>query len=131
MVSKRTAIPEKVKIAVLTESGYMGAVPTCRCLLIELHHIVPVKSDGKNEASNLLPLCPNHHTLFEIGKIKQESIEVWKTMLVVSGELYFGLPPLYKVSLTDKGNRIIEAWFSGSRDQVRQAPNDITLYNSE
>jgi hypothetical protein len=33
----------------------------------------------------------------------------------------------YLIHLTDKGNRIIDAWFSGNRDQVRQALNDIAL----
>src|SRR5260370_37306659 len=33
---------------------------------------------------------------------------------------------LYVVRLTDKGNRIIEAWYSGNREQVRQALQDIS-----
>ena len=33
---------------------------------------------------------------------------------------------VYFVNLTDKGNRIINAWFTGNRDQVRQALNDIS-----
>ena len=42
------------------------------------------------------------------------------------GERYTGLSPLYIVRLTEKGNRIIDAWFSGNRDQVRQALSDIS-----
>jgi len=42
------------------------------------------------------------------------------------GERYTGLSPLYLVRLTEKGNRIIDAWFSGNRDQVRQALSDIS-----
>ena len=36
---------------------------------------------------------------------------------------------VYFVYLTEKGNRIINAWFSGNRDQVRQALNDISEGN--
>jgi hypothetical protein len=32
----------------------------------------------------------------------------------------------YVVRLTDKGNRIIDAWFSGDRNEVRHALNDIS-----
>lgn len=36
-----------------------------------------------------------------------------------------GVMILYLVFLTPKGNRIIDAWFSGNRDEVRQALNDV------
>lgn len=32
----------------------------------------------------------------------------------------------YLMNLTDKGNRIIDAWFSGNRDQVKQALSDMS-----
>lgn len=35
------------------------------------------------------------------------------------------LSPLYFVHLTAKGERIVEAWFSGNREQVRQALNSL------
>jgi hypothetical protein len=41
---------------------------------------------------------------------------------LVSGPLVF-----YEVCLTNKGERIIEAWFSGSMKQDRQALNDISF----
>ena len=33
---------------------------------------------------------------------------------------------LFEVSLTPKGNKIIDAWFSGNREQVKQALSDIS-----
>jgi len=36
--------------------------------------------------------------------------------------------PLYYVFPTEKGERIIDAWFSGSMQQVRQALNDIPIW---
>jgi hypothetical protein len=80
---KRTAIPLEVKIQVLTESGYRCAVPTCRNILaLDLHHIVEVKDEGPNDASNLLALCPTCHALYTRGTISKEAIYAWKTMLV-------------------------------------------------
>jgi hypothetical protein len=79
----RTAISLDVKIQVLTEAGYRCAVPTCRNILaIDLHHIVEVKDGGRNEASNLLALCPTCHALYTRGTISRESINTWKMMLV-------------------------------------------------
>jgi predicted HNH restriction endonuclease len=37
--------------------------------IIELHHINEKNKGGKNEPTNLLPLCSNHHSLVHMGKI--------------------------------------------------------------
>lgn len=168
----RKAIPQKVRLDVLTEAGFRCAIPTCRNILaLDLHHIEPVSEGGPNEAANLIALCAYCHALFTRGEIPRESIHAWKTMLVGLGHAFDQeaidnllfvsktqgrkVPLLlspdgvlkfsrligadlvafehaqgqegsvqrvgYRVSLTPKGERIIEAWFSGSRDQVRAA----------
>lgn len=77
------AIPESVRRRVLIEAGYRCAVPTCRSLLIvDLHHIVPVRSGGAHQAGNLLALCPTCHALFERGKLHDDAIRSWKAVLV-------------------------------------------------
>lgn len=82
-VTKRTAIPLAVKVAVLTECGYRCAVPTCRQILaIDLHHMVEVSAGGPNDPGNLLPLCPSCHALYHRGTIKPESIYVWKSIII-------------------------------------------------
>lgn len=212
----RTPIKASLRLAVLTESGYRCAVPTCRNILaLDMHHIVEVNEGGLNEQSNLVALCPTCHALYTRGTISRDSINAWKTMLVslsnafdqqtisnllflhtiekgirkriigimnedigVSAETsirlirpsepgfsqdvlmmnlllisgdgvlkfshliasdlaeYVVVPqnersPLYFVSLTSKGERIIEAWFSGNREQVRLALSDIPLTDTE
>lgn len=83
MATKRTPIPEDVRRSVLIEAGYRCAVPTCRALLIlDLHHLIPVRDGGANESSNLLALCPTCHALHERGKIDAEAVRAWKAMLV-------------------------------------------------
>ena len=79
----RKNIPESTKKEVLTEAGFRCAVPTCRTILaLDLHHIIEVSANGSNDAYNLLALCPNCHALHHRGIIPQESIKVWKGMLV-------------------------------------------------
>jgi hypothetical protein len=68
---------------VLLEAGYMCANPCCRHILtLEIHHIIWVRDDGGNEASNLLALCPNCHSLHTAGHIPAEAIKVWKGVLL-------------------------------------------------
>ena len=81
---KRKAIPNSVRVSVLTECGYRCAVPTCRGILaLDLHHIEYVSEKGDNSLSNLIALCPTCHALHHRGTIPQESISIWKNMLVV------------------------------------------------
>lgn len=81
----RRKIPEKIRVAVLTEAGFRCAVPTCRAILaIDLHHIVPVSETGPDTVTNLLALCPTCHALYHRGVIPHESICVWKRALVAT-----------------------------------------------
>ena len=47
-----------------------------------MHHIWEVSAGGNDDPSNLIALCPTDHALYHRGTIKQESIYVWKAMLV-------------------------------------------------
>lgn len=81
--SERKDLPLHVQIAVLTESGYRCAVPTCRGILaIDLHHIVAVSAGGPDVPENLLALCPTCHGLYHRGTIHSDSIYVWKSVLI-------------------------------------------------
>lgn len=81
--SERKRLPLTTQTIVLTESGYRCAVPTCRNILaIDMHHIWEVSAGGNDDPSNLIALCPTDHALYHRGTIKQESIYVWKAMLV-------------------------------------------------
>ena len=79
----RIAIPNAVRVAVLTEAGYRCAIPTCRTILaIDMHHMVPVSEGGGNTTANLLALCPTCHALFHRGEMSRDSIYTWKSLLV-------------------------------------------------
>lgn len=80
---ERQTLPQRTRVCVLTESGYRCAVPTCRGILaLDMHHIWEVSAGGSDDPSNLIALCPTCHALYHRGIIKQESIYVYKAMLV-------------------------------------------------
>ena len=80
---ERKRIPTNIKTQVLTEAGYRCAVPTCReLLLLDLHHIYQVSEGGKDEAANLLALCPTCHAYYHRGHISREAIYAYKSTLV-------------------------------------------------
>jgi hypothetical protein len=80
---ERDRLPMKTTTLVLTEGGYRCAVPTCREILaLDMHHIWEVSAGGSDDPSNLIALCPTCHRLYHRGNIKQESIYVYKAMLV-------------------------------------------------
>ncbi|MCC6679676.1 MAG: HNH endonuclease [Phycisphaeraceae bacterium] len=88
---ERDNLSLKTRVAVLTESGYRCAVPTCRTILaLDTHHIWEVSAGGGNDPSNLISLCPNCHALYHRGTIKAESIYVWKAMLVAITRAFDG-----------------------------------------
>jgi hypothetical protein len=80
---ERAKLPLKTQLILLTESGYRCAVPTCRGILaLDMHHIWEVSAGGGDDTSNLIVLCPTCHTLYHRGTYRQESIYIWKAMLV-------------------------------------------------
>lgn len=81
-VPPRKAIPRQTKLDVLMEAGYRCGNPACGTILtLDIHHIEWVEDGGGNDASNLLPLCPNCHALHTRGEIPREAVKHWKRML--------------------------------------------------
>ena len=65
--SQRLATSAQIK-ALLVAWGYQCAGPGCsHTQFLEFHHIVPWKSGGATELSNLLPLCSGCHALVSAG----------------------------------------------------------------
>jgi hypothetical protein len=80
---ERNKLPLETRVILLTESGYKCAVPICRGILaLDMHHIWEVSAGGGDDPSNLIALCPTCHAMYHRGTIKQESIYLWKAMLV-------------------------------------------------
>lgn len=80
---RRKKIPPEIREQVLLEACYRCGNPRCQHILtLELHHIVWVKDDGSNDASNLIALCPNCHSLHTKDHIPEDAIRHWKRMLI-------------------------------------------------
>jgi hypothetical protein len=81
--SERKNLPLKTRTAVLTESGYRCAVPSCRNILaLDMHHMYQVANGGGDSPSNLIALCPTCHALYHRGTISADAIYSYKSMLV-------------------------------------------------
>lgn len=57
-------------------------------LTIEIHHLEQVADGGLNEPANLLPLCPNCHTLHHKGVIPIASLRAWKHLLLALNQAF-------------------------------------------
>jgi hypothetical protein len=88
-VGSRTAVPHEVAVAVLVESGYRCAVPTCRTILaIDPQHIIEISEGSGYAANNLLALCPTCHALHHRGVIRRDSLYTWKSVLVSMSQAF-------------------------------------------
>jgi HNH endonuclease len=88
-MTSRKAVPIDARSVVLHECGYRCANPACRMVLtLEIHHLERVSDGGSNVPTNLLPLCPNCHTLHHSGVIPQTSLRAWKHLLLALNQAF-------------------------------------------
>jgi len=88
-MSNSQAVPIATRRLVLHECGYKCANPICRTILtLEIHHLEQVSQGGSNDAENLLPLCPNCHSLHHAGTIPVASLRAWKRFLLALNEAF-------------------------------------------
>ena len=89
MTFKRKAPAASIVQLVMHEAGYHCANPACRMILtLDIHHMEYVSEGGGDTPENLLPLCPNCHSLHHKGEIPRESIRAWKMLLLALNEAY-------------------------------------------
>jgi HNH endonuclease len=79
--SSRSAIPADIRRRVLVEAGHRCAIPTCRHIDIDIHHIIFVEDGGENSYENLIALCPNCHRMTHQGKIDRKALQIYKSNL--------------------------------------------------
>ncbi|MEV6540870.1 HNH endonuclease signature motif containing protein [Streptomyces sp. NPDC051665] len=92
MAQDRPALPAGLRRAVLEESGYACAIPTCRMTPVEIAHIEPWSKVQEHTFDNLIALCPNHHTRFDAERrIPASSMHRWKANLAVLNGRYSDL----------------------------------------
>lgn len=98
-------IPTDLKRRILVEAGHRCAIPTCRSLNVDIHHIKPWEKYKKHEYRNLIALCPNCHRRAEKGEIDRKSLYIYKDNLRFIIEKYskFEIDVLFILSIKPKG----------------------------
>lgn len=79
--STRPPVPAETKRRVLIEAGHRCAIPTCRYITVEIHHIVPWEKSQAHDYHNLIALCPNCHVRADRGEIDRKSLQIYKASL--------------------------------------------------
>lgn len=74
----RPAIPADIRRRVLVEAGHRCAIPACRHIEVEVHHITPWSKCREHKYENLIALCPNCHTRADRGDIDRKSLRLHK-----------------------------------------------------
>lgn len=81
MAESRPPIPAGLRRKVLVESGHRCAIPTCRHIEIDIHHIIPWEKCKEHKYENLIALCPNCHRMAHSDKIDQKALRIYKSNL--------------------------------------------------
>lgn len=74
----RPPIPADIRRRVLVEAGHRCAIPTCRYIETELHHIEPWAKCKKHEYENIIAICANCHRRADRGEIDRKSLRLYK-----------------------------------------------------
>jgi len=77
----RPPIPADIRRRVLVEAGHRCAIPTCRYIEVDVHHIIPWAQCQAHEYDNLIALCPNCHRRADHGEIDRKSLRLYKLNL--------------------------------------------------
>ena len=87
-MATRPPIPADIRRRVLVEAGHRCAIPACRHIEVDVHHIVPWAKCKTHEYKNLIALCPNCHRLAGRGKIDRKSLRLYKVNLRFSHDKF-------------------------------------------
>ncbi|MCA1300567.1 HNH endonuclease [Stappia indica] len=90
-MENRPAIPADVKRRVLVEAGHRCAIPTCRYIEVDIHHIVSWAQCQAHEYDNLIALCPNCHRRADKGEIDRKSLRIYKFNLRLAHDKFSNL----------------------------------------
>ena len=85
---RRRPVSAEIRRRVLVEAGHKCAIPTCRNIEVDIHHIVQWAKCQSNEYNNLIALCPNCHRRAHAGKIDRKSLRLYKVNLRFAHDKY-------------------------------------------
>lgn len=113
-MSERPSIPAEIHRRVLVEAGHRCAIPTCRHLDVDVHHIVPWETCQKHEYENLISLCPNcHRRAHKLNEIDRNSLHHYKANLRFTHDRFSQLEvDVLFESARNKGKELMWASFN-------------------
>ena len=77
----RPSVPAGIRRQVLVEAGHRCAIPTCRYIEVQVHHIIPWMTCREHRYDNLIALCPNCHRRADRKEIDPKSLRLYKLNL--------------------------------------------------
>lgn len=106
---ERPSIPADIRRRVLVEAGHRCAIPTCRSIMTDIHHIIPWEECHEHTYENLISLCPNCHRLVHEGKIDRKFLRIYKANLRYTHDRFSQLEVdiLFECYRASKSNAII------------------------
>jgi HNH endonuclease len=81
MAEGRPKIPAELHRKVLVEAGHRCAIPTCRYIQVDIHHIIPWEKCQAHEYDNLIALCSNCHKRADNAEIDRKALKIYKANL--------------------------------------------------
>lgn len=81
IMEERLSIPAELRRKVLVEAGHRCALPTCRSLDVDIHHIIFWEICKEHKYDNLIALCPNCYRRAHRGEIDKKSLRLYKNNL--------------------------------------------------
>ena len=101
-------IPAKLKRRVLVEAGHRCAIPTCRQIEVQIHHIVPWADCQEHKYDNLIALCANCHSRADKKEIDRKSLKIYKDNLRLAHDKFtqFEMDVLFLLNSLPKGQTI-------------------------
>ena len=77
----RPPMPADLRRRILVEAGHRCAIPTCRYIEVDVHHIIPWNKCISHSYDNLIALCRNCHRRADRGGIDRKSLRLYKRNL--------------------------------------------------
>ncbi|SED60470.1 HNH endonuclease [Rhizobiales bacterium GAS191] len=108
----RPRIPAHIRRRVLVEAGHRCAIPSCRHIIAEVHHIGPWSTTRAHRYDNLIALCLNCHDRADRGEIDRKSLRLYKLNLRFAHDKYSQLEMDILFELYKNGQEVGMPWFA-------------------
>ncbi len=140
MTEARPSIPMELRRRVLIEAGHRCAIPTCRHIDVDVHHIVPWEQCKEHNYDNLIALCPNCHRRADRNDIDRKSLRIYKANLRFAHDKFsqfeldtlfalYAAPSTHGLPWPSYLNLLLKRLFDASYVQLEEMRASMTIGN--